>query len=224
MDDKDRTEYIPALKYGWLTPFYDPFIRWTTREMVFKRRLIEQARIESGHRVLDLGCGTTTLTILIKRAHPHAVVTGLDGDPRVLEIARAKVAKSGIDITLDHGMSFELPYPDGSFDRVLSSLLLHHLTRENKQRTLNEVFRVLGPGGGLHLADLGRPHNAFTHLMSLVMRRLEETYDNIRGLLPRMIQEAGFDRVEETTRYTTIFGTICLYRAWKPDSTSSDHG
>ncbi|MBM2831232.1 MAG: Type 11 methyltransferase [Dehalococcoidia bacterium] len=208
MNDKDRTEYIPALKYGWLTPFYDPFIRWTTREMVFKRRLIEQARIESGHRVLDLGCGTATLTMRIKKAHPDAVVTGLDGDPRILEIARAKVSRTGLDITLDHG--------NGSFDRVLSSLLFHHLTRENKQRTLKEVFRVLRPGGELHMADLGRPHNAFTYTLSLLMQRFEVTYDNIRGLLPGIIQEAGFDRVEATARYTTIFGTICLYRAWKP--------
>jgi hypothetical protein len=52
---KNRDEYIPALKYDWLTPLYDPLIRWTLRESTFKRRLLQQARVEKGHRVLDLG-------------------------------------------------------------------------------------------------------------------------------------------------------------------------
>ncbi len=67
--------YIPALRYDWLTPLYDPIVGWMMREAAFKCRLVEQARIESGHHVLDLGCGTATLTILVKQAHPDAEVS-----------------------------------------------------------------------------------------------------------------------------------------------------
>jgi len=144
---KDRTEYTPALGYDWLTSLYDPLIRWTMRESTFKGQLVGQARIDVGHRVLDVGCGTGTLTLLIKRKQPAAEVFGLDGDPKVLKIARAKALREGMDITLEYGMAFGLPHPNDSFDRVLSSLLFHHLTRENKIRTLKEVFRVLRPGG-----------------------------------------------------------------------------
>lgn len=213
---KNGDKYIPALSYGWLTRLFDPFIRWTTPEAALKRRLVEQAGIEPGQRVLDLGCGTATLTILIKQTQPKAEVVGLDGDPKVLEIARGKVAAAGLDIVLDRGMAFELPYPGGSFDRVLSSMVFHHLTPANKARALREVFRVLRPGGELHVVDLGKPHNAIMQFISLVMRRLEETSDNIRGLLPAMFGNAGFEQIEETLRYMTVFGTISLYRGRKP--------
>lgn len=210
----NNRKYIPALNSGWLTPLYDP-VMLLMRESTFKRALVGQANIKNGYRVLDLGCGTATLTILIKKAYPGAEVTGLDGDPKILEKARTKVAKAGLGISLDTGMSFELPYPDRSFDRVVSSLVFHHLTMENKARTFKEIFRVLRSGGELHVADFGKPHNALMYLISLVFRHLEEAGDNIRGLLPGMFRKAGFDLVEETARYSTVFGTLSLYRARK---------
>ena len=86
------SQYIPALRFKWLTPFYDPLLKWGMREENFKRRLVAQANIRPGSRVLDLGCGTGTLTILVKRIIPEAEVTGLDGDPAVLQIAGQKAA------------------------------------------------------------------------------------------------------------------------------------
>lgn len=208
--------YIPAFSYGFLTPSYDLMMRWGARELAFKPRLVHQTSIRRGFRVLDLGCGTATLTILLKMKHPDAEVVGLDGDKTVLEIARSKVIGAGADAMLDYGMAFEMPYPNESFDRVVSSMVFHHLTRENKVRTLKEVYRVLKPSGELHVADLGQPHNILMHLVSAIIGRLEEASDNVKGLLPKMFREAGFERVEETARYMTLFGTISLYRAQKP--------
>ena len=216
---KNRDEYIPALKYRLLTSLYDPLLYWVLRESKFKRCLVEQAGIESGHQVLDLGCGTGTLALLIKRTQQEAEVVGLDGDPKVLEIAKAKVARSGQEITMDYGMAFDLPYPDDSFDRVLSSLLFHHLTRENKVRTLTEVFRVLRPGGQLHLADWGKPSNISMRIAFLSVQMLdgfETTADNVNGLLPELLSSAGFEEAQESAQYMTISGTLSLYRARKP--------
>lgn len=214
--EKKPDAYIPALSYDWLTPLYDSLIRWTMPEYTFKRHLVEQARIGRGHRILDLGCGTATLTNLIKRTHPDAEVVGLDGDPRILEIARRKAAREGLAIKLDEGMSYQLPYADNSFDRVLSSLFFHHLTRENKDRTLNEVFRILRPGGELHVADFGKPQNALMRVASLPWQAFEgrkTTADNAQGRMPSIFREAGFREVCETARYMTLFGTLSLYRA-----------
>lgn len=210
-----KTRYIPALSFRWLTPFYDPLLKWGMREQTFKCHLIQQANIRPGMSVLDLGCGTATLTILTKQTHPDAEVVGLDGDPTVLEIARSKANQAGVNITLDYGMAFELPYPDNSFDRVLSSLVIHHLTSENKQLTMHEIYRVLRPGGELHIVDVGKPHSIYVGLISLVMRRLEEAADNIKGLLPAIMRNAGFQYVEETIQYTTIVGGLSLFRAKK---------
>lgn len=211
-----RDEVIPALRFQWLTPLYDPLIRLAMRESTFKRHLVEQVRLGDGYRLLDLGCGTATLTILLQQSAPKASVIGLDGDPQVLEIARRKVARVGLTVPLYHGMAYALPYSDNSFDRVVSSLMFHHLTHENKVCTANEAFRILRPGGELHVADLGRPHNALMSLISLVTRRLEQAADNVKGLLPVLIQEAGFDAVEETAQYATLMGTLSLYKARKP--------
>jgi len=217
-----RIAYVPAFSYGFLTPLYDLMMKWSARELTFKPKLVEQTKIKKGYRVLDLGCGTATLTILIKKTHPEADIIGLDGDPKILEIARSKVMKMGLDIALDRGMAFELPYPEDSFDRVVSSMVLHHLTRESKVRSLKEIFRVLRPGGELHVADLGKPNNALMYFASLIIGRLEEASDNVKGLLPEMFRNAGFDQVEETARYSTIFGTIALYKAQKPREPSRE--
>jgi ubiquinone/menaquinone biosynthesis C-methylase UbiE len=209
------TKYILALRFTWLTPFYDPFLKWVMREETFKRHLLQQAQIQPGMRLLDLGCGTGTLTILIKQTQMEADVVGLDGDAAVLEIARSKANMAGMKITLDQGMAFQLPYPDNSFDRVLSSLMIHHLTTDNKQRAMYEIYRVLRPGGELHIVDFGKPRRFYARLISLIMRRLEEAADNIQGLLPGMIRSAGFKQVEETVQYTTIVGGLSLFKAKK---------
>ena len=87
------TKYIPALRFSWLTPVYDPVLRRMMPEVALKQRLVAQAQIAAGQRILDLGAGTGTLTVMVKQNCPAADVVGLDGDPQVR--ARAKAAAAG---------------------------------------------------------------------------------------------------------------------------------
>ena len=188
----------------------------TMREKSFKRQLVRQANIQPGHRVLDLGCGTGTLTLLTKAHQPEADIIGIDGDAKVLSIAKDKAVKAGTAITFEQGLSYELPYPDESFDRVFSSLLFHHLTRENKERTFREIHRVLRPGSELHVADWGKPQNTVMRYAFYMVQLLDgfaTTTDNMQGLLPRFMAEAGLKQMRETTRFSTMFGTLSLYSA-----------
>lgn len=218
---KRSREYVPAAGYKFLTSLYDPLVRWTMPESRFKRALVDQAHLEPGHRVLDLACGTGTLTILAKQAQPRAEVTGIDGDPRVLRIAATKAAAAGAEVRFQQALSLNLPFANGTFDRVLSSLFFHHLSPGNKSRTLEEVLRVVRPGGELHVADWGKPRHALARAGFLLVQLLdgfETTRDHARGRLPGLLEEAGFDDVRERGRYGTVFGTLVLYSARRADA------
>jgi ubiquinone/menaquinone biosynthesis C-methylase UbiE len=121
-----------------------------------------------------------------------------------------------VDIQLDEGMAHQLPYPDESFERVMSSLVLHHLNTDNKRRALSEVYRVLRPGGELHVVDFGKPHTAWGRVLAPLIGRFEQASDNLKGLLPEMFRQAGLTQVEESAHFATIFGTLTAYRARKP--------
>jgi ubiquinone/menaquinone biosynthesis C-methylase UbiE len=206
-----QDKYIPAMGYFSLARLYDPLIGLFMREKKFKNQLIQNANISTSDAVLDMGCGTGTLLLMVRQAFPQARLVGLDGDGKILAIAHQKIAHAGVDISLDEAMSFDMPYPDGSFDRVLTSLMLHHLSAEEKRRTLKEVFRVLVPGGELHIADFAMPHGQLGHLTSHFQQSSEHIAANIRGLLPDMMAEAGFVRVLQHGRLSTLFGTIGFF-------------
>ena len=211
--------YLPALRFPALTRIYDPVVRLTTREGRFKELLLEQAAPAPGQRILDLGCGTGTLAIQLKRLEPGAYVTGLDADPEMLSRARSKAERAGVTLEFTEGYSTTLPHKSGSFDRVLSTLFFHHLDPEPKRQTAREIARILREGGELHVADWGRPSDPLMAAAFLGIRMLDgfaNTAENYRGELPAIFAEAGLEGAEETDRLRTPLGTIALYRARRP--------
>lgn len=209
-------DYLPALSYDRLTAIYDPVIRVGSREQSSKERLLSQAGLEPGMRVLDVGCGTGTLAIWAKQRHPDVELVGLDGDPAMLEQGRRKAAEAGVDVSLDEGLSFDLPYEDDSFDRVLSSLFFHHLKRDAKETTAREIARVLRGGGQLHVADFGPQRDPAMWALSRGVKYfdgVEVTRDNYAGRLPEVFAAGGLRDPREHGRMRTAFGSLSFYSA-----------
>ena len=211
-----RREYLPALRFPALTRFFDPLVHFVMGEARFKRALVEQAAPQAGQRILDLGCGTGTLALMVKEAAAGAEVIGLDADPEILALAREKAGAAGAEIQLDEGLSTDLPYKDGSLDAVVSTLFFHHLSGADKRRTASEIARVLRPGGELHVVDYGRPSDPVMRVAITTVRLFdgfENTRDNVAGALPEIFGSGGFEEVSEGQRFRTVFGSLSLYRA-----------
>ena len=211
------TKYIPALRFKWLTPLYDFFIGITMPETKIKRYLIEVASINDT-AVLDFGCGTGTLTIMVKETSPGSKVTGIDIDMQILNQAIDKAREKKMDILFLNYDGKKFPFPNNSFNRVVSTLVFHHLDTGTKQNSLTEIFRILNPGGQLHIADFGRSESWVQRTLFNMIRGLDgfkPTDANAKGLLPELIADSGFKNVDIQRRFKTMFGEVQIISAEK---------
>jgi ubiquinone/menaquinone biosynthesis C-methylase UbiE len=209
-----KQDYIPALSFRFLTPFYDFIQKYIVRDVRYKTLLIQQANIQAGHKVLDLGCGTGTLALMAKESQPDADVFGLDADPEMLNVAKQKADEKRLSATFDVGFTNQLPYPDNSFDRVMSSIMIHHLKTPDKIKTAQEIFRVLKPAGELHIIDFGKPYTLYGKLLGPFLYRFEEANDNIAGDLPKIFGEPGL-KTEIVGHFWTFFGDLAFLKGKK---------
>ena len=144
--------FVPAAGHDHWLRFYDPLTRLLGAPAAL-RKLVDLADLRAAQRVLDIGCGTGTLAIMVKQRFPQVHITALDPDQGALDRARRKAERARVDIDFVRGFADSLPCPNASFDRVLSSFMLHHLTHDEQQATLADVFRALKAGGSLHILD-----------------------------------------------------------------------
>ena len=220
MSTTTRRTYLPAAGHDWFLPLYDPFVKLVGGDRA-RRALLEQAEMRPGQRVLDVGCGTGSLVVLIKRLRSDVDVVGLDPDPKALARARQKAEREGASIRLDRGFSDELHYPTDSFDRVLSALMFHHLDRDQKKRSLREIRRVLKAGGSLHLLDFGGTHDHSEGFLAHLLRRSEHLGDNSGDTILTLMREVGLADPTEVSQRRTIFGRIFYYQASERGSSDS---
>jgi ubiquinone/menaquinone biosynthesis C-methylase UbiE len=124
------------------------------REHDFRERLISLAGLQRGDSVLDVGCGTGTLAIAAtQHVGPTGKVYGIDASPPMIARARRKAAKAGVAAVFELAAAEKLPFCNGRFDVVLSTLMLHHLPRNARQQCATEIRRVLKAGGRVLAVD-----------------------------------------------------------------------
>lgn len=130
------------------------FIATRGRESAFRQRVVDLARLKPGESVLDVGCGTGTLAITARRrVGREGKVFGIDASPEMIARGGKKARKAGFEIDFRNESIEALPFPDGQFDGVLSTMMLHHLPRKVREAGVREIRRVLKPGGRVLIVD-----------------------------------------------------------------------
>jgi SAM-dependent methyltransferase len=164
-----------------------------------RRNTVDFAQIAAGERVLDVGCGTGDLTLrAAERAGSTGQVCGIDPGPEMIETARRKAAHAHATVDFRVGVIEQLPYPDASFDVVLSSLMMHHLPADLKPIGLAEIRRVLRSPDAVAGKPAGR-------LIIVDMKGVLEQ----QGVVS-LVRAAGFTRIETGSLF---FNTVGLVRA-----------
>ena len=209
--------YVPAAGRPAFTRLYDTVVALTMREATFRGRLAAQVLegLEPGAPVVDVGSGTGTLAIAL--AAGGATVIGVDGDPEVLALAQAKPGADAVQWR--KGLATALALAGASAERVVMSLLLHHLDPASKRTALAEAARVLRPGGRLHVADWGRPHDPLTRAAAWALERIdgaEGLREHLEGAVPALLADAGFTAVTVHDRLRTGWGSLELLSALRP--------
>ncbi|WP_273439991.1 class I SAM-dependent methyltransferase [Mycobacterium sp.] len=215
--------FTPAAGDPKYTKYYDTVIALLTREDRWRSAVIARLELTPDDVVVDVGCGTASLAIRIKQQQPGARVIGVDPDPQVLAIARAKVRRAGVQVEFVEGMgdrAVELLGP-GLATKVVSSLVLHQCPVPMKKAMIANMFTLLRPGGELVIADYGLQRDALMRLGFRIVQFVDgkrDTQPNADGILPGLIEQAGFADVAEVSVIRTGTGSISLYRATRPVS------
>ncbi|MFI6095840.1 class I SAM-dependent methyltransferase [Lentzea sp. NPDC051213] len=190
-------DYLPGMGRHFLLPLYD-LLHVVSGLHAIHQEMVTLAGLRAGHRVLDVGCGTGNLLRATGKRYRDVELSGVDPDVKMLARAERKFRRAGLPVRLDRGFAQELAYPDGSFDRVFSSLMLHHLDTPSKDEMLAEVRRVLRPGGLLVLADAVHGHgHGHAHLQ-----------DNVGDAVTKRIEAAGFTVEPTRLRKLRVLGQV----------------
>ncbi len=135
-----------------------------------RRRMADQ--VQSGDRVLDIGCGTGSVALLC--AGKGARVTAIDISPQMLDVARAKAAAAGLDKNIEFrqmsAIDLDEAFEDGSFEVVVSSLMFSELSPDEQDFVLAQCHRLLSPRGRLVIADEVVPERWPLRLLATVLR------------------------------------------------------
>lgn len=210
-----QSDFTPALGRTELTGAYDLAIRLLTREKRWRSALLEQLAPSGRDRILDVGCGTGTFALLVKKAAPGAHVVGLDPDPAALKIAAAKARAAGVEIEWRQGFAHEADRSDCSFTKAVSSLVFHQVPMEEKLRGIAAMARAVIPLGEVHIADYARQRSRLMRTLFRIVQSLdgfENTEPNARGAIEAILADLDPDSARSRRTVRTPTGEISLFR------------
>lgn len=212
--------FTPAAGRFAPSSVYDLGVAILTREAVWRPRLVEILALALGDRVLDVGCGTGSLAILLKARHPGVEIVGLEPDPALLSIAKAKAEAAGVDIEWRQGFASDATEA-GAFDKVVSSLVFHQVPVPGKRAGIEAMFAATKTGGAVCIADYARQSR---RLMRTAFRFIQlidgkaDTQPNADGFLETELSNHSGKPVKPVFAIDTPTGTISIFREVKATS------
>lgn len=212
---REARDFVPALGWHALSPFYDGVIRLLTREAVWRRALVNQIAPRDGETILDVGCGTGSLAILLKRAAPAARIVGLDPDPSILARAAAKAEAAGVEIEWRQGYARETACMEHAFDKSVSSMVFHQVPLAEKEAGIAAMIAAVRPGGEVHIADFAAQRSRLMRTLFEIVGRVDgsaNTRPNARGALERILGAICTEAGIATRVFRTPLGEISLFR------------
>jgi ubiquinone/menaquinone biosynthesis C-methylase UbiE len=209
--------FTPALGRFAPTRFYDPVVA-LTRERLWRALAVMYAAPQPDDVIVDVGCGTGSLALLLSRVEPRTQVIGVDPDPEILTVARHKDTGAAVQWRVGMGDALVDSVGADSADTVVSSLVLHQCPEPMKRAVLASMFAVLRSGGRVVIADYGRQRSSLMRLAFRIVQLAdgkEDTQPNADGIVPELMSEAGFRDVREAEVVPTVSGSISVYVAGK---------
>jgi ubiquinone/menaquinone biosynthesis C-methylase UbiE len=194
-----------------MVPSYDSYMRTMTfgRERTLRAITVSLAQVKPGDCVLEVGCGTGTLTLAAKQqAGPSGKVFGIDIIPGMIELSQRKAAQANEDITFQLGSIDNIPFPADQFDVVMCSFMIFHMSEMMRRKGIAEIYRVLKTQGRLLILDLALPKRALPRAIAKLLFGGMLQHD-LRELLPLM-KDLGFSDVEVAPAKFQILGLSVL--------------
>lgn len=182
---------------GNWAPYYDLLMTLMTlgREKKLRRLEVELARLKQGDKVLEIGCGTGSLTIAAKeQVGPSGEAAGIDIAPEMAARAIRKAARKKINVSIKTGSIASIPYPDKYFNAVICSFMIFHMPDDVRMKGFKEIYRVLKHGGRYFIFD-GTTRNKRYDIRELAPILKANSFSNIEtGEARFMLMKGWFVR------------------------------
>jgi ubiquinone/menaquinone biosynthesis C-methylase UbiE len=190
---------------------YDSYMRKMTlgRERALREMTVNLAQVKPGDNVLEVGCGTGTLTLAAKRqAGPTGKVFGIDLIPGMIELSQRKAAQAGVAITFQLGSMEDIPFSANQFDAVMCSFMIFHMSETVRRKGIAEIYRVLKPQGRLLVLDLALPVQPLSRAIAKTLFGSMLQHD-LRELIPLM-EASSFADIEVAQARFRVLGLSIL--------------
>jgi ubiquinone/menaquinone biosynthesis C-methylase UbiE len=194
-----------------MVPSYDSYMRIMTfgRERTLREMTVRLAQVKPGDCVLEVGCGTGTLTLAAKRqAGPSGKVFGIDVIPGMIELSQRKAEQANEDVTFQLGSIDDIPFPANHFDAVMCSFMIFHMSETTRRKGIAEVHRVLKPQGRLLVLDLALPPQPLPRAIAQMLfgGMLEHDLQELLSLM----EASGFSNLEIAQAKFRVLGLSVL--------------